>query len=161
MANELPSVVQGANLKLTPKQLGFCHSYVECGNACEAYRQNYNAKNMKPTTIAVKACELLKNGKVAVTVNQLQMEIRQRHEVTVDSLTDEYEEARDLALNIEQPSAAISATTGKARLHGLDKQESVQVNVQQNTVKLTNLELARRLAGILQIGAMEAEAQSE
>ncbi len=158
MANELTATVADVNIKLTPKQLGFCHSYVECGNASKAYRLNYNAENMKPTTIAVKACELLKNGKVAVTVNQLLKEVRQRHDVTVDSLTDEYEDARDLAMSSKQPSAAISATSGKARLHGFDKQESVQVNVQQN-VQLTKLELARRVVGILQLGAMEAQSE--
>lgn len=50
-------------------------------------------------------------------------EIKQRHNVTVDSLLAELEEARQ-ALSAETPqsSAAVAATMGKAKLVGLDKQ---------------------------------------
>lgn len=58
--------------KLTPKQEAFCQAFIETGNASEAYRRAYNAEKMKAETINVKACELLKNGKVAVRVEQLQ-----------------------------------------------------------------------------------------
>jgi len=37
--------------KLTLKQEGFCRSYIETGNASEAYRLNYNAEKMKPATV--------------------------------------------------------------------------------------------------------------
>ncbi len=39
--------------------------------------------------------------------------------------TDEYEDARRLAMVTGQPAAAVSATTGKARIHGLDKGEGL------------------------------------
>jgi len=58
--------------KLTPKQEGFCLSYIETGNASEAYRLNYDAENMKPATIKVKASELLNNGKVTARLAELQ-----------------------------------------------------------------------------------------
>ena len=51
--------------KLTPKQEGFCLSYVETGNASEAYRLNYNAGKMKSGTINTRAKELLKNGPIS------------------------------------------------------------------------------------------------
>ena len=147
-----PSV---AIARLTPKQIGFCHSYVECGNASEAYRQNYNAGNMRPATIAVKACELLKNGKVAVTVNQLQAEVRRRHDVTVDGLTTKLEESRALAMDTKQPAAATAAIMATARLHGLNKGEPmVEINIRKNTLKVTDLELARRLGYLLERGTM-------
>ena len=56
---------------LTPKQEAFARAYVETGNASEAYRRAYDADNMKPEVVKVKACELLKNGNVAVTVEAL------------------------------------------------------------------------------------------
>lgn len=56
--------------KLTPKQAAFVRAYLETGNASEAYRRAYNASNMKPEVIKVKASELLKNGNVAVTVER-------------------------------------------------------------------------------------------
>jgi len=74
-----------------------------------------------------------------------------RHNVTVDSLTFEYEEARQLALNVENPGAAVSATTGKAKLHGLDKSE--QINIDNRTVQVMgDVELARRMTMLLERG---------
>ena len=58
--------------ELTKKQESFAQEYVKCGNATEAYKKVYNASNMKPETIHVKASELLKNGKVSVRVHDLQ-----------------------------------------------------------------------------------------
>ena len=52
--------------KLTPKQEGFCLSYIETGNASEAYRRNYNAENMAEATINSRAYELLQNGEITV-----------------------------------------------------------------------------------------------
>lgn len=37
--------------QLTPKQETFCLAYIETGNASEAYRQAYDAENMKPDTV--------------------------------------------------------------------------------------------------------------
>ncbi|ENF7816128.1 terminase small subunit [Enterobacter soli] len=109
---------------LTIKQEAFCQAYIETGNASEAYRTAYAADKMKAEAIHVKASELLSNGKVSVRLNELQGEIKQRHNVTVDSLLAELEEARQKALSAETPqsSAAVAATMGKAKLTGLDKQ---------------------------------------
>lgn len=109
---------------LTPKQEAFCQAYIETGNASEAYRTAYAADKMKTESINRKAKELLDNGKIAARVGKLQGEIKQRHNVTVDSLLKELEEARQAALGAETPqsSAAVAATMGKAKLVGLDKQ---------------------------------------
>lgn len=58
-------------MSLTPKQEAFCLAYLETGNASEAYRRAYSAENMKPATIAVKASELLANGKITVRLKEL------------------------------------------------------------------------------------------
>lgn len=108
---------------LTQKQETFCQAYIETGNASEAYRTAYAADKMKPETINRKAKELFDNGKITARVAELQGEIKQRHNVTVDSLIKELEEARQSALSAETPqsSAAVAATMGKAKLTGLDK----------------------------------------
>ena len=115
-------------MKLTVKQEAFCLAYIETGNASEAYRQAYDAEKMTNEVIAVKACELLKNGKVAVRVAELQQSLVKRHEVTVDSLMLELEEARMAAMGASNPqsAAAVAATMGKAKLAGLlvDKVEA-------------------------------------
>ena len=45
-----------------------------------------------------------------------------RHEITVDTLLLELEQARKLALDTKKAAAAVTATMGKAKLLGLDKQ---------------------------------------
>ena len=107
--------------KLTPKQEAFTLAYVETGNASEAYRRAYNAKNMSEKVIHNKASGLLKRGDIRVRVEALQKHHQQRHAVTVDSLTNELIEDRELAHKNEQASATIAATMGKAKLHGLLK----------------------------------------
>lgn len=114
-----------ADLNLTPKQESFCQLYIELGNASEAYRQSYDADSMNENTVHVKASELLSSGKVSVRVKQLKEDHKKRHNITVDTLLLELEEARKAALdpNLEKPqtAAAVSATMGKAKLLGLDK----------------------------------------
>ena len=62
---------------------------------------------------------------MAVTIKELQNENRKRHAVTVESLTNELEEARALAKTEGQAAAMVAASNGKAKLHGLliDKTE--------------------------------------
>lgn len=115
-------------MKLTVKQEAFCLAYIETGNASEAYRQAYNVAKMKQDAIAVEACRLLDNPNVSLRVAELQQSLVKRHEVTVDSLMLELEEARMAAMGASNPqsAAAVAATMGKAKLAGLlvDKVEA-------------------------------------
>lgn len=107
---------------LTPKQEKFCLKYIETGNATEAYRQAYDCKNMQPQTINRNAALLLDNNRIATRVSTIQENHAKRHNVTVDSLTRELQEAKSLAFQLEQISAGVSAIMGKAKIHGFDKQ---------------------------------------
>ena len=89
--------------KLTIKQEAFARAYVETGNASEAYRRAYNAENMQIDTVKKRASELLSRGDIKGTVQKLKDEIASRHEITVDSLVNELEEARLAALTAESP----------------------------------------------------------
>jgi len=109
-------------INLTPKQEKFVQVYVECGNASEAYRTAYAAGGMKPETVNRKAKELLDNGKITARIRELQAAHRKEHDITIESITAMYLEDRELAHQLGNPSAAVSATTGLARLYGLDKQ---------------------------------------
>lgn len=108
--------------QLTPKQEKFCLVYLETGNASEAYRRAYDAGGMSDTSINRKAKELLDNGKISARLSELRAPILQRHAITVDTLLAELEEARRLAMETESPAPAVSATMGKAKLLGYDKQ---------------------------------------
>ena len=105
--------------KLTPKQESFCLAYIETGNASEAYRQAYNAKNMKPETINRKAKVELDKGKIRARLEALQAEHRERHDVTVGGLSENLEIAMNLAFQNKQAAAMVSAIMGRAKLHGL------------------------------------------
>lgn len=57
---------------------------------------------------------------MALRIQKLREDARERNKVTVDSLTAELDEARALALaDPKGAAAAVSATMGKAKLHGL------------------------------------------
>jgi len=108
--------------KLTPKQEGFCKDYITTGSQTRAYQLNYNVKKMLPASINNKAYELMQNVDITSRVAQLQERVAKKFEVTVESLTRELEEDRQLARDLDMPAAAISALNVKARIHGLDKQ---------------------------------------
>lgn len=118
----------GEGGKLTLKQEAFAQAYIETGNASEAYRRAYDAENMTQNSIAVQACKMLDSPKIALRVDELRANAQERHEVTVDSLIRELEEARIAASTTERPqaSAMVAATMGKAKILGfiVDKQDN-------------------------------------
>lgn len=93
-------------------------AYVEAG-------YDYNEGN---------AIRLKGNEKVIARVAELQERGAVRAEITIASLVEELEEARQAALQADTPqsSAAVTASMGKAKLLGLvvDKSES-QVSVRE------------------------------
>ncbi|WP_084760317.1 terminase small subunit [Zavarzinella formosa] len=125
---------------LTPKQEAFAQKYLETGNASEAYRQAYDADGMKPATINRKAKDLLDNGKIAARVNTLKQRALKRHDVTLDSITTELDEARAMAREDRQMTAMISASMSKAKLHGLVTDKS-DVTVRKPIAEMTDDEL--------------------
>lgn len=112
----------GQSKMLTAKETAFAQAFVETGNQSEAYRRVYKSDTMKPTTINRKAKEVADREHVAAYIAELQGEHRQRHNITVDDLVDELEEARKVGKNEGSAAAMVSATMGKAKLLGMDKQ---------------------------------------
>ena len=101
----------------------FCLAYVETANAAESYRIAYNTEKMATATIGREGYNTLQKPQVQARLEELRKKVMERHEITVDTLLAELEEARTAALGAETPqtSAAVSATMGKAKLLGLDK----------------------------------------
>jgi len=81
------------DLKLTPKQEAFYRTYLETGNANEAYRRSYNASNMKSETINRRAQDLLKNGTIAARIaannERLRTKAEQQYDVTQERILKE------------------------------------------------------------------------
>lgn len=114
---------------LTEKQEKFCHEFIKCGNASEAYRNSYNAGKMKPETVHTSANEVLNNPKVAGRLESLRAQVAKKRMLGLEDLLDELEQARTLALAQETPqtSAAVAASMGKAKMLGL-LSDKVQVS---------------------------------
>lgn len=113
-------------MALTVKQEALAQAYIENGGKqINAYRTAYDADGMSDNAASVEACRLFKTPKISLRVFELQEEHRERHNVTVDTLTEELNEAKDLASDEKQPAAMTGAIMGKAKLHGLitDKQK--------------------------------------
>ena len=109
-------------MSLTPKREAFVKAYIELGSPSEAYKASFNAENMSPASISVEASKLLANPKIALRLTELQAMAQERHNMTVDDLLAELEEARQAAYSGEKPQAAamVAATMGKAKLLGLE-----------------------------------------
>ena len=96
--------------------------FVETGNKTEAFRQAGYSTNSSEMVITSNVQRLFRRESVLNRVAELQAEAAERHAVTIESLTADLREDRALAYSVKNPSAAVSAVMGMARLHGLDKQ---------------------------------------
>ena len=118
---------------MTPKQAAFIREYCVDRNGTQAaIRAGYSSK-----TANEQAARLLANVNIRAAVDELERQHAESCGVTKQSLTKELEEARLLAAKNDQAAAAVSATMGKAKIHGLlvDKQEqSVVASVTFKTV---------------------------
>lgn len=113
---------------LTEKQEGACLMYIETGNKSEAYRRNYECDESKPETIWNEAYKLFNNPDVAARVEELKAEHAKRHNVTIDSITLELEQATNMAALTGNASAMTTAIMGKAKIHGLVTDKKVISN---------------------------------
>lgn len=99
-------------------------AYIESGDAKEAYQAIWGAE---PTSKALQA--IVESPacirRVSALYNQRVAVMQHSAHVDVDLLVRELEQARQIALAEREASAAIAATLGKAKLHGLliDKRE--------------------------------------
>ena len=114
----------------------FCQVWHETGNKSEAYRESHlNSKKWKDATVHKRASELSLQGEVLGRYEQLQKDSLEAHGITIKSLINELDVARDIALSAETPqaSAAIKATMSKASLVGLDKIIIEQTSIIKDT----------------------------
>jgi phage terminase small subunit len=141
-------------MALTQKQETFALSYVETGNASEAYRRAYDADEMKPASIHVKACQLLANGKVRLRVNELQAAAAQKAQITLESHLRDLADLRDQAREARQFSAAITAEVARGKASGVhvEKTESTVTGANGGPLQMVSMtaqefaEEARRVA---------------
>lgn len=114
---------------ITKKQLNFSREYVLTGNASEAYRRAYSAEKMNNDTIRVKACNLLKQDNIRITVDALTAvatrEIEQNFKYDVLNSFKKFDDIQNMALTpsgkfkTRDLQSALRAEEMKGRLYGL------------------------------------------
>ena len=121
-----------ATERLTPKQEAFVLAYLETGNATEAYRRAYDAEGMGEATINVKACELLKNGKVAVRLQVLQERAAAKVVLSRQWVLEKLMRNVDKAIDLEDVNGSNKA------LELLGKTDELQMFVERSNVTSDN-----------------------
>lgn len=136
-------------MKLTPKQEKFAQVWHATGNKSEAYRQAYNCENMSADVINVKAVEVATNGNVAVRFSELQKAARKRNETTVDTIDAMFKEAWRVGKETGNSSGMVAATSGLAKLHGLNAPDKQRVDHSSTdgTMRPTTIELVPYVCG--------------
>ncbi|MDP1587632.1 MAG: hypothetical protein Q8M07_07825 [Prosthecobacter sp.] len=106
--------------KLTFEQEQFAQHLATGASQAGAYREAYSrSRKWKPESVYARASVLASSDKVAQRVAELRRPAARACEVTVESLTRDLMVARAKALETKQVSAAVAATMGIAKLHGL------------------------------------------
>lgn len=101
------------------------------------------------------ASRLASNGNIMARIKELQSVSVERTLVTLDSLTQELEDARSGAMTAKQHAAAVTASMGKAKLHGLLIEKNEHTGKGGGPIEIDTLsdtELARRIAFLLSKG---------
>ncbi len=143
--------VRNENRVLTPKQLAFVEEYLRNGgNAEEAYKKSYDVTTTKRSTISAAAWQLIHHPailkRIEIAQDNAQRNIQAKANITVESLMIELDEARRVAVDNKQASAAVQATMGKAKLAGLLVEQVKDVTPQP----VTDDEMRQRLAELAQ-----------
>lgn len=99
---------------LTLKQEKFCQYYVDTeGNASEAYRMAYDASKMKPESIWVAACRLLKDTKVTLRINEIKTQRAKETEVKRETVE---KVLMDIILSDPSDLYIVDEYTGKVKV---------------------------------------------
>lgn len=106
-------------MPLTPKQEAFVQAYHRLGNQRHAYKASYNAENMSGVVIDNKASLLMKRDDIRVRLKELQDAAAKKNEVTIETITKMLATAYKIATQEKQASAAVAASMGLGKLHGL------------------------------------------
>lgn len=121
---------------LTDKQRKFAEEWHKTGNKSEAYRRAYpTSRKWKESAVNAKASDLSRHGMVLERYRQLQEASAKRNETTVDTIDGMLKHAWQQAKENGKPSAMVSAASALAKLHGLNKPDQTQVEVNQNLAK--------------------------
>jgi len=100
--------------RLTAKQEKFVHGLIKGLSQREAYKQAYSTKNMKESSMDVKAWELMQNVKVSERFKELNGKVvKKAEEKTIAGATQVLEFYSNVMLGIEKDVAMVQGKTGE------------------------------------------------
>lgn len=156
---------------LTAQQEKFAREYVRLGSGAAAYRLAYNVRpGTKPESVWQAASRLLDDPKVRSRVDALLAKAAEKATVTRASMLFEMEQNRELAISLDNPSAAQSASRDRAKVAGLLKETvehtgkdgaAIEVREELAIEDRSRNDIARRIAFLLRKGAREAAAAAK
>ena len=130
-----------AKKELTNKQKAFCREYVIDHNGTQAAIRACYSRN----GAEVRACELLRKSNIKDYIARLEAAHSVNTDMTVEKVQQMYLDAITLAVQNNQPSAAVSGITGIARLYGMDKDASLDKQ-EAEAITPEELELLKKQA---------------
>lgn len=117
-----------AHVKLTAKQEAFCQGIADGLGQADAYRNAYDAEDMKDNTIYPLASKLMKNSKVAARIAELRESVQEKQlwsrEMSVKALVQAYREGSG--------SVKVAAVKELNAMHGYN--EPAKLNISGNLV---------------------------
>lgn len=106
-------------MSLTPKQEKFCQSIVSGKSQADAYREAFNAQNMKAETIHKRASELMARGDIKGRVDEIRGPVVEQVQISLKTHLDDLLRLRNMAAKELQLSVALSAEISRGKASGL------------------------------------------
>lgn len=138
------------NLGRTEKNCAFIRAVIldmhKDKTKADHYQEIFGSQAERKALISM-ASRLWASPSMQEYAEEVRAEMREKFMVTVESLTEELEEARKIGKEDRAPAAMVAATMGKAKLYGLDK----QVVEHSGSIKfddLTEEDIDRRIAAL-------------
>ena len=128
------------NEKLTPKQEKFIQNIVSGMSQREAYKNSYNAENMKDEVIDVKACELFNDGKMKVRYQELMSKLEDEAIMTAKQ---RMKWLSDVVNNIQKEDIYLTADKGA---EGMEDVKIGSKNADLNT-KMKAIDILNKMSG--------------
>lgn len=115
----------------TAQELEFCRLLIRGVPRPDAYMQAFNRDEgeLNRNAFSVAAHRLLKRPRVAKKYLQLQQRVQELAEEDLTKLVSELNDAKDIARDLGQPSAMVTAIKTKANLLGLEKSNTQTNNI--------------------------------
>jgi hypothetical protein len=108
---------------LDAREEAFAAAYVKCRNARIAYEAYKPGSTAEAESKRVAGYRLLSLAHISLRIEQLRQIAIENSVTTVDTILREIDEARELAMHLEQPGVARAASLDKAKLAGFLKPE--------------------------------------